>query len=223
MKKRIVFSLIFLPLFYLAQNVVGNATINVVVVSNLEVPIENQEILFISAKTKKTYKGISKKDGKMQLFVPTGDTYKVQYQSITSKKDYTEMPVPNSEGVVFTCKLKISPPTRITLDNVFFDTGKSTLKPESFKELDELVRYMMQHKSESIEIAGHTDNVGDAMSNKKLSEDRANAVKYYLQKKGIESTRVVAKGYGDTEPIADNADEKGRKQNRRTEVRVLKK
>lgn len=223
MKKLIGFVLIFLPLFYFTQNVVGNATINVVVVSNLEVPIENQEILFISAKTKKTYKGISKKDGKMQLFVPVGDTYKVQYQSITSKKDYTEMPVPNSEGVVFTCKLKISPPTLITLDNVFFDTGKSTLKPESFKELDELVKYMMQHKSESIEIAGHTDNIGDAMSNKKLSEDRANAVKNYLQKKGIESTRVVAKGYGDTEPIADNADEKGRKQNRRTEVRVLKK
>ena len=223
MKKLIVLLISILPLFNFSQNVSGNATINVVVVSNLDAPIENQEILFISAKTKKTYKGLSKKDGKMQLYVPVGDTYKVQYQSITSKKDYTEMPVPNTEGVVFTCKLRISPPTRITLDNVFFDSGKSILKPESFKELDELVKYMQQQKSESIEIAGHTDNVGDAAGNKKLSEDRANAVKNYLIKKGIETARVVAKGYGDTEPIADNADEKGRKQNRRTEVRVLKK
>ena len=65
----------------------GKAIINVIVVSNLKTPIENQEVSFISVKNKKVYSGISKKDGKIQLFIPIGDKYTVQYQSVTSKKE----------------------------------------------------------------------------------------------------------------------------------------
>ena len=204
------------------QTTVGKATINVIVMSNLKTPIESQEVSFVSAKNKKVYSGISKKDGKFQILIPIGDKYKVQYQSLTSKKDYTEMNIPNVEGVTADCKLTITPGTKFTLDNVFFDSGKATLKPESFVELDELVKYMTQKKTAVIEVSGHTDNVGHKEANQQLSQDRANSVKTYLLKKGIEANRVEAKGYGDTVPIADNATDAGKKQNRRTEVKILK-
>jgi outer membrane protein OmpA-like peptidoglycan-associated protein len=105
---------------------------------------------------------------------------------------------------------------------VFFDSGKSTLKPESAKELNELVEYMGLKKTMVVEIAGHTDNAGNKDANQKLSEERANAVRDYLIKKGIAADRVIAKGYGDTQPIADNTTEAGKQKNRRTEVRTIK-
>jgi outer membrane protein OmpA-like peptidoglycan-associated protein len=95
------------------------------------------------------------------------------------------------------------------------------LRPDSNKELNELAEYMNLKKTLVIEIAGHTDNVGAPESNQKLSEDRANAVKQYLVKKGIVAERIVAKGYGDSEPVADNNTASGKQQNRRTEVRVI--
>ncbi len=204
------------------QTIKGKATINVIVISNLNVPIENQEVSFVSVKNKKIFSGISRKDGKIQLFIPIGDKYKVQYQSVTSKKEYTEMEIPNEDGVVADCQLTITPGTSFTLDNVFFDSGKATLKPESFSELDELLTYLTQKINTVIEISGHTDNVGSKESNQKLSQDRSNEVKNYLVRKGISESRLIAKGYGDSKPIADNTTEAGKKQNRRTEVKILK-
>ena len=73
-----------------------------------------------------------------------------------------------------------------------------------------------------IEIGGHTDNTGKHAINMKLSQARANTVRNYLIKKGISPDRVKAKGYGDTQPVAPNDTEEGRKQNRRTEVNIIK-
>jgi outer membrane protein OmpA-like peptidoglycan-associated protein len=123
--------------------------------------------------------------------------------------------------VNFEYKLIINPPKVYTLDNVFFDTGKSVLKPESFKELNELVDYMISKKSLKVEIAGHTDNVGNKDANQKLSQDRANSVKSYLVKKGVDAGRIIAKGYGDSQPIAENTTDEGKQKNRRTEVRSV--
>ena len=131
------------------------------------------------------------------------------------------MNIPNMEGVVAECKLTITPASKFTLENVFFDSGKATLKPESFIELDELVKYMMQKKSTVIEVSGHTDDVGNIEANLKLFNDRANSVKAYLIKKGIDATRVEAKGYGDTIPVTDNTTGEVKKKNRRTEVKIV--
>lgn len=200
----------------------GMAKVKVLVISNKNIPIEYQEVSFTGQKSKKTYSGISPKNGKFQLFVPIGDIYLVQYRSIASNEDYAKVEIQNIEGAEVECELKITPGTNFTLDNVFFDTGKSSLKTESFKELDELVLFMTQKKSAIIEISGHTDNVGNQEANLKLSQDRAHAVRNYLIKKGIAAIRVTAKGHGDTLPVADNSSEAGRKQNRRTEVLILK-
>lgn len=198
------------------------ATINVRVESNLKVPIENELIKFVSTTNNQTYEGVSNKNGKLQLFVPKGDKYSIQFMQGTTIKDYSKVSIPSTGDVTVDCKLTITPATQFKLDKVFFDTGKSTLKPESFIELDELIKLMNLKKNLAIEIAGHTDNIGNQIDNKTLSEERAKTVKSYLQKKGILASRVIAKGYGDSSPIADNSSEEGRKQNRRTEVRIIK-
>jgi len=108
-----------------------------------------------------------------------------------------------------------------TLENVYFDTGKLTLKSSSYKTLDNLAELLTYKKDMVIEIAGHTDNVGDDAANQRLSEDRAKSVKSYLVSKGVSPEQIKAVGYGETVPIADNATEEGRSKNRRTEVKIL--
>ena len=111
----------------------------------------------------------------------------------------------------------------ITLKNVFFQTGKYTLLDVSIVELDKVVEMMQKHPNMRIELGGHTDNVGRPEANQKLSEQRAKAVYDYLVKKGISADRLTYKGYGQTEPVADNTTPEGRRQNRRTVFTILEK
>ncbi|MBE2287314.1 MAG: PD40 domain-containing protein [Prosthecobacter sp.] len=109
----------------------------------------------------------------------------------------------------------------VVLRNVYFDTDKFDLLPDSKAELNKLVALLSANPSMKIEIGGHTDNVGSKVHNQKLSENRAKAVYDYLLSKGIVAARLTYKGYGDNTPIADNATEAGRAQNRRTEFKVM--
>lgn len=109
----------------------------------------------------------------------------------------------------------------ITLNNLFFATGKNTLLPESYAELNRLAELMEANASMKVEIAGHTDNVGGDAPNLELSQDRADAVRFYLLSKGISSIRLRAKGYGKVRPIAPNTTEDGKAQNRRVEFVIL--
>ncbi|MBK6525592.1 MAG: OmpA family protein [Crocinitomicaceae bacterium] len=110
--------------------------------------------------------------------------------------------------------------SKIALRNVFFDTGKSTIRPESYPELDRLVKLMNDVPTLKIELSGHTDNTGSATSNQTLSQSRAQAVVDYLAGKGIAKTRMVAKGYGSDRPVASNDSAEGRQENRRTEFEI---
>lgn len=111
----------------------------------------------------------------------------------------------------------------IVLNNVFFDSDKYDLKPESRAELDRLVLFLQQNPSVSIEIQGHTDNVGSASYNLDLSTKRSSSVVAYLKEKGIETGRISSKGFGLSQPVASNDTEEGRAQNRRTEMKILRK
>lgn len=111
----------------------------------------------------------------------------------------------------------------MVLKNIFFDINKYELKTESMVELDNLYALLHDNPTVTIEISGHTDNVGKASDNMTLSNNRAQAVVKYLTSKGIDAKRLSYKGYGATKPIADNNTEEGRAQNRRTEVRVTSK
>jgi outer membrane protein OmpA-like peptidoglycan-associated protein len=107
------------------------------------------------------------------------------------------------------------------LRNIFFDFDKSSLKNESFLELDKLVDYLKQNPSLNIEIGGHTDNSGSDDYNLRLSLDRSKEVYNYLILKGVEASRLTYKGYGKNNPVASNDTEEGRAANRRTEFKII--
>lgn len=107
------------------------------------------------------------------------------------------------------------------LKNIFFDFDKSDLQPASFVELNLLVDYLKQNHDIAIEIGGHTDDQGSDDYNNRLSLARAKAVYDYLLSKGIEASQVSYKGYGKSQPIADNGTEEGRATNRRTEFKIV--
>lgn len=107
------------------------------------------------------------------------------------------------------------------LDNVKYKTGSAELESDSFYELDNVVEAMNSFANLKIELAGHTDNVGNPVNNQSLSQRRAESVYNYLIEKGITANRLKAVGYGDSQPTATNDTEEGRRQNRRTEARII--
>lgn len=109
----------------------------------------------------------------------------------------------------------------IVLNNIFFDTGKATLRPESTAELERLQKLLTEQPAIRLEMAGHTDNVGKPAANQDLSQRRAQAVVAYLTGHGITPDRLTAAGYGDTRPVVPNTSAANRQLNRRTEFKVL--
>jgi OOP family OmpA-OmpF porin len=118
------------------------------------------------------------------------------------------VPAPSSEKVTFAA-------------DAFFDFDKSVLKPEGRAKLDDLVSKMSGLNLEVIIAVGHTDSVGTASYNQRLSVRRAEAVKSYLVGKGVEKNRVYTEGKGEKQPVADNKTAEGRAKNRRVEIEVV--
>jgi outer membrane protein OmpA-like peptidoglycan-associated protein/tetratricopeptide (TPR) repeat protein len=112
---------------------------------------------------------------------------------------------------------------KVILNNIFFDTNKFDLKPESLSELQKLVDFLSLNPTLKIEISGHTDNMGNDQLNQTLSENRAKAVYQFLIESKIDASRLVYKGYGKTQPIAPNDTDEGRGKNRRTEFKIIAK
>lgn len=115
---------------------------------------------------------------------------------------------------------KLKKDAKIELKNIFFETASFALNPRSQVELKQLAAFLAQNPGFSLQIEGHTDNVGDAGSNQRLSEQRANAVVEYLVSQGAVKANLTAVGYGAAQPRSSNDSEAGRAQNRRIEVRV---
>jgi outer membrane protein OmpA-like peptidoglycan-associated protein len=125
---------------------------------------------------------------------------------------------------VFTINIPLQPIEKgatIVLKNIFFETGKYELQAESKSELDKLVNLLHDNPNLKIQIDGHTDNVGQEKDNLLLSNNRSKSVVGYLLNKGINPLRLTYKGFGASKPVADNAIEKGRALNRRTELFVI--
>jgi outer membrane protein OmpA-like peptidoglycan-associated protein len=117
---------------------------------------------------------------------------------------------------------KISVNVTKVLHNLYFDFNKATFQTESYTELNKLEAMLRQNANVKVEIGGHTDAVGSLAYNLFLSRKRAEAVKDYLVKKGIDARRIKAVGYGKSKPLVSNDDEEdGREINRRVEFKIL--
>lgn len=207
-----------------------DAPVNVTVTDFKGRQLSNEIMVFKSRRKQIEYQNQTNDQGQFSTRLPSGDTYQIY---ILGFKDSTSIPdslvIPGLGQLdgrkyyknPFVVAYKFLRAKSFVLDNCNFDNGKATLQDSSFKVLDELVAYLVRKDDEKIEIGGHTDNVGSAASNLKLSEDRAKAVRDYLISKGIDGARLTSKGYGMTKPISDNKTPAGRAENRRTEVTII--
>lgn len=163
--------------------------------------------------------------GEYLVVLPSGRDYSVSVsaegfffysQSFELPKDTAYVEITNNIALE-----PIKKGTKVVLNNIFFETGKAELKPISYVELNKAVDLMQKNTGMKIEVGGHTDSQGAESANLSLSQKRAQSVVDYMVLAGIESTRLIAKGYGESVPIEDNSTKEGRAANRRTEFVIV--
>lgn len=169
----------------------------------------------------------NKQSGKYSIVLPPGN----QYGFLASLEGY----FPVSENIdlsnlqeykeitrdLYLVPIKVG--STIRLNNLFFDFAKDHLRNASFPELNRVVKLLKNRPNIFIEVGGHTDAVGSDANNQDLSERRAQACVNYLISQGIAQERMIARGYGESQPIASNETDAGRQQNRRVEFKILDK
>jgi outer membrane protein OmpA-like peptidoglycan-associated protein/Tfp pilus assembly protein PilF len=183
----------------------------------------------IDLKTQKRFtKLTTKRDGEFTICLPTGEyalnARRPQYAFFSANYDL-------NEAAALTEAYQLIAPLQpikekqdnqpIVLENVFFETASAVLRDNSKAELDKLKAFLEENATIKIQLNGHTDNVGEEEDNLLLSDQRANAVRNYLIKNGIDSSRMTAKGFGESKPIQSNETTTGRSKNRRTEFQIM--
>ncbi len=149
--------------------------------------------------------------------------------TVPGKSEYNgcpNAPVPSTSTTVISSPAPVvstiaSETLASAAQKVEFETSRATLRSSSYTVLDQIVAIMNQYPSYDLEVAGHTDSIGDSAGNQKLSENRAKSCRDYLVRKGISASRINYVGYGEKQPIADNRYMAGRKENRRVEFRLI--
>jgi outer membrane protein OmpA-like peptidoglycan-associated protein len=164
--------------------------------------------------------------GNYEMKVANGGKYSLTAESdgylFNSLSIEVPQPIGTKDEFANFSMLKANAGSIMVLRNILFDQGKSDLKPSSILELEKVKELMVRNPKIRVQINGHTDNTGDAVTNKTLSLKRALAVVNHLVLNGIDFSRLSAKGYGSEKPVASNDDEvAGRELNRRTEIEVL--
>ena len=211
----------------------SEAAVRFFVIDKDKGPIAGIVISLTSPTGEKYYTKETDAEGFAEVLVPIGKKYDLVYLSLGRRDVAAKVEVANEPRLNLKLTMRYkredlvapatgtpspSEPPRFVLQDVQFETGKATLTSDSHARLDSIVEYMTHKASASIEISGHTDNVGSTKKNKRLSQERADAVRDYLVSKGIEAKRIQAVGYGDERPIAPNDTPEGRQQNRRIEA-----
>ncbi len=188
-------------------------------------PVDSAYIVYERLSDGKEVGRVQITDGQYNIALPTGEQYGYLaeapgFLALGENMDLAKL----SEKGELTKDLYLVPVEKgasITLNNIFFDFDKASLKQESFAELNRLAKFMKENPDMDVEIAGHTDNVGTEKYNQKLSERRAKAVVDYLVKQGVDKKKVAAMGYGEAEPLNDNSNAGLRQANRRVEFKLL--
>jgi outer membrane protein OmpA-like peptidoglycan-associated protein len=191
---------------------------NLKAISSAQINVEGQSDVFAKVDTLNATYELKLKPGTQYTISASAPNYYPLYEVVDAS---------NTTGNIKIYKDLIIVPIEvgqsIRLNNIFFDPGKTVLKQESFSELDRVADFLSKNPDIKVEISGHTDNVGGAATNQKLSQNRAQSVADYIVKKGIPKGKVVAKGYGLAKPVASNATKEGKAQNRRVEFTILDK
>ncbi|MAT40511.1 MAG: hypothetical protein CL946_13020 [Ectothiorhodospiraceae bacterium] len=170
----------------------------------------------------------SLESGQYLFTVPAGREYRIsaEQRGYIFKSEFFEVPeLTTYRQVVKDIALEPIPPvisippkTNLT---VLFDFDKATLRPESKPELERAIRFILQNPGRKFEISAHTDALGTEEYNLDLSERRAAAIREYLVEHGVPADIIISKGYGESQPIADNNTPQGRQLNRRVELTVI--
>ncbi len=162
-------------------------------------------------------------DGEYILCLPSNTNY-----ALTVSKEgylfYSEHITLDKEGTISTKNFilqKLNIGELVRLDNIFFEHNEATLKESSLIELNKIIQFMDNHPLLTIELGGHTDNIGSKSYNLNLSEHRAQSVKEALVLRGVNANRIQIKGYGMSSPLNDNLTFHDRAQNRRTELKII--
>ena len=191
----------------------------------LQTPIQ-AKIKIYDNSTGEVYTSVSSNSasGKFLLSLPSGLNYGISVEAEGYLFHSENFNIPEGSAYNMVSKeiaLKnIDIGSKIALRNVFFETGKSEVKIDSYPELDRLIQLMMDVPTLKIELSGHTDNVGNDEYNLNLSQRRADAVRAYLTSRGVDKSRVLAVGYGESKPVDSNDTKDGRANNRRTEFEI---
>lgn len=197
------------------------------VISDLNYAVKAGEIIvFENVINKIISETLSNGKGEFFIGLPYAQSYLIKIKGFSEDEVYGEFDIPalakEQAGLTFKVDIQFEPERMFILKNVKFDTGKASLKEESYIELNLLLEFMQLKKSIMVEIAGHTDNVGEVNDNLILSQNRAESVRGFLISKGIDPKRIAAKGFGESSPTTTNDTVEGRSENRRTVVRILK-
>jgi outer membrane protein OmpA-like peptidoglycan-associated protein len=186
-------------------------------------PRPNEFIRILNAKGDIVSKHVTNAKGQVEVLLPKGERYQIEYLAFVEWTQSQEFEIPNQAGrLISRVNLGFDyEAKRAQLKNVYFDTDKAALRPESFTQLNQLAEVMKIRKNLKIIVEGHTDSVGNEKSNQILSQKRAEAVKNYLVNQKIDPSRIQAIGYGESRPVVENRTPEGRQRNRRTEVVVV--
>jgi outer membrane protein OmpA-like peptidoglycan-associated protein len=185
------------------------------------------EIELVDLKTNKVLQKVKSDSvsGEYTAVLPNGSQYglfvnKKNYFFKSLTFDFSEKT--DAAGKIVNVFLEpIRKDVREVLNNIFFDSGKADLRPESFAELDKLQQLLKQNPTLQVEISGHTDNVGKDSENQVLSEKRALSVLNYLTKNGVNVLNIRSIGYGAAKPLLPNNSDENRQINRRIEMKIL--
>lgn len=201
------------------------APLNVLVMNKAGKAIANDKITFIGQKSGIEIVGITNAKGQFMVHLPAGDAYGIKVDVIGPELDYNTFEVPTPPpGAVFntrTLEIVYELPKAVVLKDLHFASGKHEIQAKSYAVLDQLAEYLIRKKTLKIRVEGHTDSDGSETSNLTLSQNRAKAVKAYLEKKGVDASLIVTEGFGETKPIGDNTTTEGKAQNRRTEIHLV--
>ena len=217
----------------LESKTLGTISISGIVRNTEGKPVTGAQIIVkdnITGKLIETYY-TSSDSGAYYFVLNRGQNYNLSYEAKGYLFQSENVNVPKQpEYSVLTKNIvleKVQIGAKIVLNNIFFDSNKATLRKESNLEIEKLLALMKEYPELTVEVAGHTDSKGNDAANLKLSQMRSQAVVTALIKKGIKAKYLVAKGYGETAPVAPNTlpngkpDLKGMQLNRRVEMKII--